>query len=79
MVINFTIPDAQAPRLVNAFCNRYNYPTQVLVDGNMVNNPESRAAFSKRMLLNVLKELVLSQEQMDAAQTARAVGAPEIT
>jgi len=67
--INFTIPDAQINRVINALCIKYGYQDQILISTDppvFDVNPESKAQFSKRMIGEVIKGLVLDVEKQAA-------------
>jgi len=71
--ITITIPDAIAPRVLNGFAKRYNYPI-TLEDGSP--NPETKAQFAKRKVVEYIKHAVreaeIEQARNDAATTAGA-------
>jgi len=64
MIISLTIPDAQKDRIIDAFCAHYGYDVHKK-DG------ETKAAFAKRMLYTIIKNVVISQEAKQAADAAR--------
>lgn len=65
--ITITIPDAIAPRVLSGFCKRYNYlPT--LTDGSP--NPETKAQFAKRKIIDFIKLAVRESEIQDASDAA---------
>lgn len=56
-----TIPDDKVPLVTNSFAALYNRPEQVPDPENqeeMIDNPETKAAFSKRILRNYVREVV---------------------
>ena len=78
MDITLTIPDTKAPRVVNAICANYGYQTDVpLVPANpdtpeaTMPNPETKAQFTKKQVINFLKEHVIAYEANQASETAR--------
>jgi len=65
--ITITIPDNIAPRVINGFAKRYSYiPT--LEDG--APNPETKAQFAKRKLIEIIKRAVREAEIEDAVNIA---------
>ena len=64
MQIIFTIPDAEASRLIDGICGFYDYDTNKLVG-------ESKGAFAKRMLIKHLKSVAKTYETDAAARLAR--------
>lgn len=67
IVIN--IPDAVAPRVVDAFAKRFDYQ-ETLPDGSP--NPETKAQFAKRQVVRFVKNVVRQAEVEDARTTAQA-------
>lgn len=68
-VISITIPDAQINRVVDGVCLAYNY--QATIGGSP--NPETKAQFAKRMLIERLKQMVM-QGEMRAVQESVKTG-----
>lgn len=67
--INFTIPDAQINRVINALCTKYGYQDNIITNTDppeISPNPESKAQFSKRMISEVIRSLVLDVEKQSA-------------
>lgn len=64
--VTLTIPDADAVRVLNAYCALYGYADQVLVDGVLVNNPETKKQFFKRKLGDQIKHTVIQHESNTA-------------
>jgi hypothetical protein len=60
--ITLTIPDASIGRIVDGMCNQFNYST-------MKQAAETKAQFAKRMLVEMVKNAVLSSE-VQAAKVA---------
>ena len=78
IIIN--IPDAQLTRTLNGLGEFYNYsPTLTQSDGSSIPNPESRAAFIKRMITSSIKDAVLKGEAQLAYEAAQAAAPPDIT
>lgn len=61
-----TIADA-----VSLFARHYGYQETVTTEGGLqIDNPESKAQFSKRSLARIVKEAILSQKKQDAMMVA---------
>ena len=77
--ITFTFPDAIAPRLLNSFCAIRGYADEIRDPdnpGNVIQNPESKAAFAKRNI----KEWILhevTRYEVGLAATAAADAATQ--
>jgi len=67
--IALNIPDAILTRVINGFANYYHY--QSTIDGEA--NPETKAQFSKRMLVEYIKNAVVASEVQDAANAAATI------
>ena len=67
MDITITIPDGVASRVKDGFAGMYNY--QETIDGQP--NPENKALFTKRLLLEHVKNVVVAWEAKQASETAR--------
>ncbi len=65
--ITITIPDNITTRVLNGFAKRYNY-SPTLENGSP--NPETKAQFAKRKLIEYIKQAVREAEIQDAANTA---------
>jgi hypothetical protein len=72
--ISITIPDALLDRAVAGVCWAHFY--QETIDGEP--NPETKAAFCKRMIRQHIKNCVLQYEGDQAAQTARTSAGTEV-
>jgi hypothetical protein len=74
MNITLTIPDEVAPRVLQGLATFYNYqPTLLDVNtGQMIPNPEPKAAFAKRMILAHIVTTVRVTESNAALATAVA-------
>jgi len=69
--ITITIPDAIASRVLNGFARRYGYaPT---IDGEP--NPETKAQFAKRKLIELIKQAVREAEVQEASNAAATTAA----
>lgn len=72
MQITYNIPDEIAADAVNALCWKNNYQAKILnASGEQVNNPESKAAFAKRMVLEYVRRTYIEY----ARETYLAAGA----
>ena len=67
-VITFTIPDAVVQRVLDAYATTFSY-SPILMDGTT--NPETKAAFTKRMITNQIKGIVKASEGGAANTTAQ--------
>jgi hypothetical protein len=83
---SFDIPDAQVARFVAAFVGAFQYPDMVPDPNNpsaLIPNPETKAAFTRRMWRNMAKDVIKQwegqQAQMGAYTTAVAKVENEIT
>jgi hypothetical protein len=68
-VFTITIPEAQVPRVVDALSAHFGWTAE---DG-------PKGAFVKSGLVDLLKRLVLRQEQRDASRTAAENPLPDIS
>ena len=57
MDITITIPSEKVADVIAAFKDKYHYEEQILVDGELVPNPEGEGAFAKRMLILYIKSM----------------------
>ena len=72
MVITLTIPDGIAARVVNGVAYQHGYTNTVIGEnGDEIDNPETKAAYAKRMIIQNIKSAVRSYEAVQAAETAR--------
>lgn len=65
-----TVP---ATKFVDAICTEYNY-SATLADGSA--NPETKAAFAKRMVRRILENIVKNQDIIAARAAAEAAIIP---
>lgn len=72
--ITITIPDNITPRVINGFARRYNY-SPTLEDGSP--NPETKAQFAKRKVIEFIKQAVREAEVQDASNTAASAAAQD--
>jgi hypothetical protein len=78
-IISITIPDAALNRVITAICAQNNYQDIILGPAfTEIPNPETKAAFAKRMIINVVKDQVKSYEVRQAGLTAAATVETEI-
>lgn len=73
IVIN--IPDPVAPRVLLGFSSRYGY--QATLD-NGSPNPETRAQFAKRKLMELIKQAVREAEMETARNVAATTAAASV-
>ena len=66
--ITINIPDAIASRVINGFAKRYHY-SPTLEDGTP--NPETKAQFAKRKVIEFIKQAVREAE-IEAARNVAA-------
>lgn len=71
--ISFTIPDDKLQRIIDGYSKAHNYQEKVIleVDGVGVPNPESRAAFVKRLVAEHIKRTVLGYEASQSETTLK--------
>lgn len=72
--ISLTIPDAQAVRILAAYCGLYGY--QETVDGQP--NPQTRLAFAKEQLYKHIKRVVIEYEGVEAQRAAISASTTDI-
>lgn len=63
VTISLQLSDAAAAEVVNALCAQYNYQA---TDGDGQPNPETPAQFARRMLIQWVKGVVLTQRRATA-------------
>jgi len=79
-----TIPDAQATRILAAYCGQYGYKETVEgppdVDGNptTIPNPQTRLQFMKEQILKNIKRAVVEYEAVEAQRAAMAASTTDI-
>lgn len=64
------IADADVSRVLEAVAANYNRPETVFVNGEEVDNPESKAVFANKIVRNFLSENVKAYEIKLAKQAA---------
>lgn len=75
MHITVTIPDGVIGRLVNAVCWRFGYETEISDGvGGTVPNPESKAAFAKRMMFREYPKEIMRQYEGEMARQQAGLG-----
>lgn len=71
-VISLTIPNDKIDRITTAFCAEYGYQETITnPDGTTSPNPETKAAFTKRMVIQHVRQVTSNFEANIAAGTAR--------
>lgn len=77
---SIAIPDAQATRILAAYCGLYGYQETVAgpldVDGNptTIPNPQTRLQFMKAQILKNIKRAVIEYEGVEAQRAAITAG-----
>lgn len=67
MIITFTIPDAQATRVINGIAENENYQASIFdANRNKIPNPETKQQFAKRILIEMIKIMVRNGEKKEA-------------
>jgi hypothetical protein len=66
--IKYTIPNNKIAKVVDAFAEEFEYQV-TLTDGS--NNPETKAQFTKRMILNYIMSVVKKRAEIEAINAAR--------
>jgi hypothetical protein len=74
MNITVTVPDDQAPRIINALCVRFGYKSMILSqdeNGVLIEipNPQTKSQFAKASIIKYLKELVGDVELEEAKRS----------
>jgi len=71
--LNLTIqvPDQHAVAILNDFCEYHGYQTQVEVDGEMADNPQTKAQFAKAKVAEFVKESLRAHRANKKAEEAR--------
>lgn len=79
--ITLTIPDAQLARVIDGICLYYNYAATILTvgGGSSVPNPETKAQFAKRMLIEQTKIWIATVEGSTAQKTSYDTALSQIT
>lgn len=73
--ITITIPDSVATRVLNDLAQRFNY-SPTLEDGSP--NPETKAQFAKRKLIEMIKQACKEAEVQNAANSAATTAAASV-
>jgi hypothetical protein len=61
--ISITIPDEKLQRVVSGVCLYHGYKAKLMLPlGGIIDNPESKGAFAKRMLIEQVKNWVMKAE-----------------
>lgn len=69
---SITVPDDKRTMIIDAFCAYHGYTDTILdPDGNPIPNPETQAAFAKRMVIKFIRESVKAGLATLAAEAAR--------
>jgi len=72
MELSITIPDSKKTRLINGICYTNGYEEKIPTsDGTYITNPESKADYAKRMVIQYMKNCVVSYESNRDAEEAK--------
>lgn len=74
MEVKFTIPTAHTTRIIDGVCYEHHYQAEVPDPDNpekVIPNPETKAQFAKKMIVQWVKNCVKSYEGVQAAHAAR--------
>ena len=71
LTFEFEVSAENKTRIIDGIAFQCGYTDQVEVDEEMVDNPESKAAFCKRMAKSWVRDNVRAWEANQAADTAR--------
>lgn len=64
MILSITIPDDKKDLVINAYCDLNGYSSQIYDENDQpIPNPETKAAFSKRMVIEQIKTVVILYEK----------------
>jgi hypothetical protein len=61
-IITINIPENALQRVIDAYCIQFEYHPTIKVDGIQQPNPETRAAFTRRMVIEQIKIVVFHHE-----------------
>lgn len=76
--IIITIPTAKLSRITDAFCNQYEYQTEIEKDGVFIINPQSKNSFAKAKIIEYVKQVTKNYEGGIASQDALSTKNAEI-
>lgn len=82
--LTITYPDGMAQRIVNGFSAAHNYQAQIRdVSNQLIDNPESKAQFVKRKIIEFIRESwragELEEVKRQAAATVVDIDITDIT
>jgi hypothetical protein len=80
--ISFAIPDDVLPRVLDAFAEMYGYQDQVsdpANPGEMIPNPQTKAQFARRKIIDYVREMVRVYEGSVAKASAEAKSDSEVS
>lgn len=70
--ITLTFANEIAPRILEAFAREYDWTPQIEdAEGNLIDNPETKAQHAKRRVLQMVHQFVARSEEKDAVRVAR--------
>lgn len=59
-IFTINIPSNILPEAVEAYCDYYNYQSQIETENGLVTNPESKPEFTKRMIRKCTVDIIKS-------------------
>lgn len=72
--LKLTFPDDKKARIMKALGDKFGYRSTIIDptdNTKTIDNPENRGAFVKRIMADLIKEMVIDQEASSAANDAR--------
>ena len=78
ITFEFTVSAENKTRIIDGLSYQHGYQDQVEVDGEMVDNPESKGAFCKRMTKEWIRANVRAYEANQAVIIARDAKIAEV-
>lgn len=77
--ITIQIPDALLPRVINGLSTFYGYQAEVInTEGQTIPNPQTKAQFAKKQLIEHIKHCVKTVETDEAVRQARESKSTEV-
>ena len=56
ITFSFTVPDDKKAQVIDEFASQNGYQSEMLVDGEMIPNPQTKTNFSKQVVLRFIKD-----------------------
>lgn len=70
--ITITIPDEILQRVLDGIAGQHGYQTMIeQPEGEPIPNPETKAQFAKRMMINWALQSIMAWESLQASEVAR--------